>query len=156
MRGFLYFTILMFFYSLNADAIAPVNACRVKKETLEKHSLLVNNAGCVITKTENETVSFLMVLNNNSKSDRGWAFPGGKTVNLKNDSKEKSKLKIPKKPTYAEPAVCTASRETREEIGSEVIVEDLVEIQKYFIDFFYCVYNLRNSITNKKRINCSR
>lgn len=130
---FISFVIL--FCSSAVFAVPPSSACRVTKESIQKYGTLINNAGCVITKEEEGKLKFLMVYNDNGKKDRGWAFPGGTHVSPKSDKAENYSINVPENYSYDEPAICTASREAREELGSEVIIGDLVLQQEKFIAF---------------------
>ncbi|OGQ33483.1 MAG: hypothetical protein A3F16_08800 [Deltaproteobacteria bacterium RIFCSPHIGHO2_12_FULL_43_9] len=148
MRLFFSTFISFVLFSFQANATAPINACRVNTETIQKYGTLISNAGCVISKNENGKISFLMVLNDNGPNDNGWAFPGGKPSTNANDLKEKGSLLQPSSLQYEEPAVCTASREAREETGSEVIVGDLVDKQDKFIAF-NCYLLQPDKVSNK-------
>ena len=129
-----------------ANASEPVGGCRVKTESFQANSLLVNNAGCVITRTNTDAVTeYLMVRVDKSVKDKGWGFPGGRPSSSKNDTKKNDDCafryptanKIPGNVgfEYVEPAVCTASREAREELGFEVVIGDLILNQEKFATF---------------------
>ncbi|MBY0369915.1 NUDIX hydrolase [bacterium] len=122
-----------------AAASSPNHACRVMKPTLQQFATVENNAGCVIHRIDPKTseVEFLLVYVEKG-DDKGWSLPGGKPATKKNDVKEGPiaqalAARVPY--DYSEPAVCTASRETFEETGMEVVVEELIEQQEKFLVF---------------------
>lgn len=128
-----------------AFADDPVNGCRVKEDSFKLNASILNNAGCIITRSGKDGREFLMVNVDKANNDKGWGFAGGKPSNSKTDGKL-NEDGTPKSPTtyaftksvnfnYVEPAVCTASREAREELGFEVIVGDLIVNQPKFAAF---------------------
>lgn len=129
-----------------AYADDPLHGCRVKEDSFKANAALLNNAGCIITRVNKDGAKeYLMVNVDKSANDKGWGFAGGKPSSSKNDGKLNDDGS-PKSPTtyaftkavnfsYVEPAVCTAARETREELGIEVIVGDLIVNQSKFAAF---------------------
>lgn len=122
----------------------PQGGCRVKTDSLEQNAHILNNAGCLISRTNEKTTELLMLYVDKGPDEKGWVFPGGKPTSKKNDGKMKNgvpKSKAMKKIAdsieydYVEPAVCTASRETKEEVGFDVVVGDLIHLGKYFAAF---------------------
>lgn len=139
---------LILLAAASAWAGDPSAACRVKKETFELHGAKLNNAGCVIARDNNGVTEFLLVYVNKTtaeKKDEGWGLPGGGAASRAEDAKQEKDGRYKSPGTYAistqvsydyvEPAVCTASRETREELGFEVIVGDLVMEEAKFLAF---------------------
>lgn len=118
-------------------ASSPVDGCRVKTTVLQKHGALVNSAGCVVTRSVNGHLEFLQVLVNKGPGARGWGFPGGHSATRAQDLKSDDTKAFASSVSfdYAEPAVCTAARETREEVGLEVIVGEPIDISDKFIAF---------------------
>lgn len=117
-------------------ALDFVSGCRVKADTLAKHGSLVHNGTCVITREAAGEVQFLLGYAGHSKKV-GWGFPGGKSLTKDFDSALDPKTGKPFSPEsfeaakriphdYAEPAFCTAARETKEEMGVDVVVGDLL------------------------------
>ena len=143
----IYLTALLSFFVWNTlYAADPIGACRVKEDMPSALWKKTNNAGCVITKTENHKTKFLLVAVDKAGGDRGWGFPGGGNASKAKDAKidkvtgkpkHKATAKIASSVDfdYTEPAPCTASREAREEIGQEVIVGDLLAEEKHFLAF---------------------
>jgi len=138
----------LFLFSSHSFAAEPVGGCRVKADTLQRYGSFVSSSGCLITRINHGIREYLLVYVEKG-DDRGWGFPGGKSASREHDSKIDSKTGEPKSESlyqvsqtthfdYAEPAVCTASRESREEIGSDVIVGDLIDRSKYFT-VFHCI-----------------
>lgn len=146
MRRVIFLAIFSIFlsYSWAGD---PIGACRVKSSTLLKlnnGNVRSNNAGCLIHKKEKGENYFLMVYVDKGADDKGWGFPGGGPSSKKEDSKVKEgRAKSPARLAisqsvdydYVEPVACTASRETFEETGLEVVVGDLISSSKYFVAF---------------------
>src|SRR5690606_27235086 len=145
MKQILALTVLSTGFSASLLAADPVNACRVKADLPASAWSKVNNAGCVIAKEENGIKKFFMVYVDKGENDKGWGFPGGKPATRKNDAKlddngtpksiATAAIANQVEFDYIEPAPCTAARETREEMGQEVIVGDIIVEQKYFIAF---------------------
>jgi ADP-ribose pyrophosphatase YjhB (NUDIX family) len=135
------FWLLLAAFPLPAFSDGPVHACRVKNETLLALATTVNNAGCVLERKNpsNGQSEVLLVHVDKGEKNQGWGIPGGKPATKQNDLKEPSPLlqasakQIPF--DYQEPLVCTAARETLEETGIEVVVEDLLAKETHFAAF---------------------
>lgn len=127
-------------FSCSIFAATPTHPCRVKNSSMREFATVENNAGCVVHRVNTKTsdLEFLLVYVDKGETDRGWGIPGGKPASKKNDMNENEISKaLASRSTYeySEPAVCTAGRETYEETGIEVVVEDLIEKQPKFLAF---------------------
>lgn len=130
----------LLFFSNGIFADAPVHACRARTETLKTFATTENNAGCVLSRVRDRELEFLLVyVDKNGGKDKGWTIPGGKPATRKNDATERRKTlnELAARTTYdySEPVVCTAARETFEETGVEVVVEELLTREEKFLAF---------------------
>jgi len=132
---FCVFTVIAPALSWAAD---PGFSCRVKSDVLKDYSSLINNAGCLITRNQGKDIEAMFV-RSTARDGGGLAFPGGGPATKTNDLKHETTRGLASGVgfDYAEPAVCTAARETKEETGLNVIVADVFDISDYFI-LFHC------------------
>jgi 8-oxo-dGTP pyrophosphatase MutT (NUDIX family) len=130
--------LVLLFAGPSLKAMDASFSCRVKTDVIQAHASLMNNAGCLISRTTDRAEEVLLV-RGPEQFGALLAFPGGTPAKKSADEKEKTNRRFAKSVEfdYHEPSVCTAARETKEETGFDVIVGDLLDRSEYF-NLFRC------------------